>query len=315
MEIVIIQNTNKEFWPAFKIKKEHLFAINNSFSKVQVRVINDKDVDQKKIAEVEVIITTPFFLEELSKIATPKLKWIQLTSAGVDRLPEKIKNSDTVITNASGVHPVPISEHVFAFILMFARGMHISYRNQIERKNWTRSFQKFNPTELPGKTLGIVGLGNIGKEVARLGQLFEMRVLTVTTKKGNLIKLLKESDFIVDCLPATAGTYKYFDKFKFSKMKKGTFFINIGRGKTVNEKALVDALESKLGGAGLDVTETEPLPKTSPFWKLENVIITPHVSGWTPEYMNRVIAIFCINLKAYLKGEKMPNLVDKDKGY
>lgn len=317
MKIVIIQNTEKVFWPAFQIKKEHIKAIKRIIPKNAVTVVDDTEiVTSDKLGAAEIIITTPFALNTLSTVSLPKLKWIHLTSAGVDRLPQSIRTSDVIVTNSSGVHPIPISEHVFTFILMFARGLHISFRKQIERGEWERNFQKFNVSELPGQVVGIVGFGTIGQEVGRLARLFQMKVLTVTSRTGNLDELLETADFVVDCLPLTKATFHFFDQKKFSKMKKSVFFINIGRGKTVDEKALIEVLRNgKIAGAGLDVFEEEPLPKTASLWKLKNVILTPHYSGWTPRYMDRVIEIFIKNLKAYLAGQKMPNLVDKQKGY
>lgn len=321
MKIVIIQNTNRQFWPAFKVKEEHLKEIKKVYPKAEVRVVDDKKIStvkviSDKLRQAEIVITTPFVLKDLVGLFLPNLKWIHTTSAGVDRLPQSMKESNVIITNSSGVHPIPISEHVFSFILMFARGMHIAFRNQIEKGEWERNFQKFNAQELPDQTIGIVGYGSIGMEVGRLAKLFRMRVLTVTSKTGNLDEVLKTSDYVINCLPLTPNTRHFFDKKKLLKMKNSAFFINIGRGKTVDEDALIEVLKSgKIAGAGLDVFEEEPLPKTSPLWNLKNVILTPHYSGWTPHYMDRMIEIFCKNLKAYLKGKKMPNLVDKQKGY
>jgi phosphoglycerate dehydrogenase-like enzyme len=131
-----------------------------------------------------------------------------------------------------------------------------------------------------------------------------------------LPNLLKEADFVVNALPGTVHTKGIFDLKLFKKFKETSYFINIGRGTSVVEKDLVEALEERIiAGAGLDVFEVEPLPEISPLWKLENVIITPHYSGWTPKYTERVINIFCENLKSYLKGGKMPNLVNKELGY
>lgn len=317
MKIVIVEYTDKNFWPAFTVKEEHIKAIKRILPKAFVLVVSDTNIlKNNNLTEADIIITPPFNLKTLSTLSLSKLKWIHTTSAGVDRVPQSMKESDVIITNSSGVHPIPISEHVFTFILMFARSLYISFRNQIEKEEWVRNFQGFNPKELPDQTLGVVGVGNIGKEVVRLGKLFGMRILTVTSKTGDLNKLLKESDYIVNCLPLTPDTFHYFDFKKLQKMKKEAFFINIGRGQTVDEEALIEALKSgTIAGAGLDVFEEEPLPKSSPLWKLKNVILTPHYSGWNPHYMDRVIKIFIENLKAYLNNKKMPNLVDKQKGY
>lgn len=332
MKIVIIQNTNPETYPMFEIQENHLEVIKNTHPEAEINIIKDTEISNKaqvtsdRLNEAEVILTTPFSLVALDEYymdprlrgndKEANLKWIHLTSAGVDRLPDSIKQSDILITNSSGVHPIPISEHVFAFILMFARGIYVSYRNQIEKKEWSRSFQDFKPFEIQGKTMGIVGYGRIGKQIAEVAKNFGMKLLTVTEEEGNLEQVLRESDFVINSLPATDKTFHYFDTEQFSLMKKTAIFINTGRGKTVNEQTLFEALKNGvIAGAGIDVTEVEPLSKDSPLWTLNNIIITPHISGWTPEYMNRVVEIFCTNLKAYLNSENMPNLVDKEKGY
>ena len=181
--------------------------------------------------------------------------------------------------------------------------------------------------ELNGKTLGIVGYGRIGAQIARLGKGFGMRVAALAHTKKIEDKnvdisyrmvdlLLNKSDFVVNALPLTDETQGYFDTSKFKQMKPTAYFVNIGRGKTVIESDLIKALKNKtIAGAGLDVFEEEPTPDSNPLWKLPNVIMTPHISGWTPEYTNRVVNIFCENLKAYLKKRSMPNLVDKSRGY
>jgi phosphoglycerate dehydrogenase-like enzyme len=134
--------------------------------------------------------------------------------------------------------------------------------------------------------------------------------------EGNIKELLNRSDFVVNAMPLTDNTFHFFNTEKFSHMKSSAYFINIGRGPVTNEKDLIHALNKKvIAGAGLDVFEEEPLPSHSPLWTMENVIITPHSSGSTPEYMNRVIDIFCKNLGAYIHKKEMPNVVDKKRGY
>lgn len=311
MNILVIENTDPKFSPMMNVRRSHVVAIRQVLPKASVSVIKDKDMTKQTNAEV--IIT--YNLDAIGKEAR-RLRWIHVTFVGVDHLPQFLKESDILITNSSGVHPIPISQHVFAFILMFVRGLHVALRNQIEKKEWVRSYDIFNVQELAGKTIGIVGYGRIGKEIARVAKLFDLNVLPFSHRAGDITSLLRQSDFIVNCLPATAETHHFFDAKKFARIKKGAYFINIGRGATVDEKALINVLKQKrIAGAGLDVFEEEPLPKSSQFWKLKNVIITPHYSGLTPYYMDRVIDIFCKNLKAYIKGKPMPNLVDKEKGY
>jgi phosphoglycerate dehydrogenase-like enzyme len=255
----------------------------------------------------------------------PSLQWIHMTSAGVNGLPEEIFTSEVILTNSSGVHPFPISEHIFSYLLMFARGIPTTYGNQ-RSKLWDRSSLK--TFELHGKTIGIIGLGRIGQETARLAKAFQMKVIGVKVKKqqvdyvdelytpDELDTVLKESDFIINCLPGTSETECFFTKERFNLMKPSAYFINIGRGTTVNESDLILSLEKgMIAGAGLDVFETEPLSLNSVLWKMPQVIITPHIAGMTPEYANRMINIFCENLQAFNEGKTLPNLVNKAKGY
>jgi D-2-hydroxyacid dehydrogenase (NADP+) len=264
----------------------------------------------------------------VDKAVAPNLKWIHLMSAGANGLPENILNSDIIVTNSSGVHPIPIAEHVFTFILMFSRKIDKTFRTQIKEETWKRD-RAGGQDELFGKTMTIVGMGQIGSRVAELGKAFGMKTLGIVRNPnrkedgvdkiggiGDIREFLKVSDFVVDCLPATPETKGLFDLKMFKKFKKGSFFVNIGRGDTVVEKDLIAALKTGLiAGAGLDVFEVEPLPDSSPLWKMDNVIITPHSSGWSPKYIDRMIEIFCKNLEAYLKKKPMPNLVDKKPGY
>ena len=262
------------------------------------------------------------------------LKWVHLSSAGVTDAAKILKKTNIILTNSSGVHPIPISEHVVAFMLMFARQMNVSYRNQIERQTWTRNFGTMKVFELHGKTVGIVGYGKIGSQIAKVCKALGMKVFVLEHKKKvkdasidavykSVNELLVNSDFVVNALPLTDKTAGYFDIKKFKLMsrsgsdgKPAAYFINIGRGKTVVEKDLMIALKSNvIAGAGLDVFEQEPTPDSNPLWDMPNVIMTPHISGWTPEYTNRVIDIFCEDLKAFLKNETMPTEVDKNLGY
>jgi phosphoglycerate dehydrogenase-like enzyme len=214
-------------------------------------------------------------------------------------------------------------------MLLFERRLNRALRVQILEKKWVRNDHLFDVGELHNKTIGIVGLGKIGGKIAQLARAFDMKVDAVVRNKqhrrlyinrlyenSEIMEMVKECDYIINCLPATEETNGIFNYSVFSNMKPTAYYINIGRGKTTNEKDLVRALqEGLIAGAGLDVFEVEPLPEISPLWELENVIITPHYSGWTPYYMDRVIDIFCENLKAYLQHEPLPNEVNKKLGY
>ena len=317
MQIVFVQNTKEDFKDMMVFKKNHQDLIKTVLEDAEIVVLEESEVlKHPKISDTDIFICQAPFLQNYSKQIFPKLVWTHIVSAGADQLPQNIKESDVLITNSSGVHPIPISQHVFGFIFMFSRGLHIAYRAQIEEKKWVREYDKDKISEIQDQTIGIVGFGRIGQEISNLAQKLGMKVLKVTSKEGNLDELLSQSDYIVNALPLTPKTQNFFDKEKFGKIKKSAYFINIGRGKTVDENALIEVLQKgEIAGAGLDVFQEEPLPESSPLWNLKNVIITPHYSGWTPHYMDRVIAIFCENLKAYLDKKEMPNLVDKTRGY
>jgi len=262
-------------------------------------------------------------------LAAKKLKWIQTTGAGVDRFlfPDVVK-SQVIITNASGVHPIPISEHIIAMMLAFCRKLHYYIRNQMERK-WER-YGREQIEELSGKTVGIVGLGRIGGEIAKKAKSLGMRVIATRRNPSaptptyvdklihpeNLKELLAESDFVVLTLPLTKETDGLISEKQLRSMKRTNYLINVSRGKIVQEDKLIKALkEGWIAGAGLDTFEREPLSRDSELWDMKNVIITPHVAGSTPHYLERLIGIFCENLKHFTRNEPMINIVDKTIGY
>ncbi|MFS0638865.1 D-2-hydroxyacid dehydrogenase [Mesobacillus foraminis] len=255
------------------------------------------------------------------------LRWIQSWSAGVNSLPlERLESRNILVTSANGVHAYPISETIFAMMLGFTRKINTYVKNQLEKK-WDHSGLKH---EIHGKTIGILGVGAIGKETARIAKAFRMNVLGVRHSgkpeeyvdkmytPGQLNEILPRCDYVVVTLPLTKETHHLFGREQFSRMKPSAFIINIGRGAIIDESELFLALsEGKIAGAGLDVFEEEPLGGDSPLWDMDNVIITPHTAGSTEYYTKRVIEdIFMPNLKMYLKGESPAiNLVDYRKGY
>ena len=265
--------------------------------------------------------------EELRRKA-PNLRWIQLTSAGLDRAARSgLLQSDLMVTSASGLHATPIGEYVLCQMLMFCKGAHRFLRAQ-ERREWVR----YMPQELYGKTIGIVGLGHIGSEVARLANAFGCRVIATRRSAtarargegpvdellppSELPALLAESDFVVLSVPLTGETRHLIGEAELQAMKSSAVLINIARGAVVDEAALVRALrEGWIAGAGLDVFEQEPLPPESELWGLENAILSPHLSGGTEIYNQRAAGIFRENLRRYLAGEPLANLADAARGY
>jgi len=257
----------------------------------------------------------------------PKLKWIQVMSAGVNRfLDKEMAESPVILTNISGMHATPISEFVIGLMLMFTKQSPSCFQMKQE-KEWRR----FPPAVLHSKTVGIVGPGNIGREVARLAKAFGMRVLAtrrsakkagraryidVMLPQNQLPQLLAESDFVVLALPLTHETTGLIGEEELRAMKPTAYLINIARGGVVNEEVLIRALEENwIAGAGLDVFATEPLPTDSKLWELPNVILSPHISGGMEDYIEQATKLFLKNLSRYLNEEKLLNIVDKKKGY
>ncbi len=254
----------------------------------------------------------------------PKLKWIHALSAGVESLlfPE-MQAKNTLLTNSRGIHGIPISEHVLAMMLAFTRGLNVFIRQQ-GKKEWKRSPVE----EIHDKTIGIVGLGSIGREIAKKAKGMGMHVVaskrTMTTElfvdklyaPNQLNELLAISDFVVVSLPLVEETKNFFTLKEFSSMKSSAYFINVSRGAVVKEDDLITALTKGLiKGAGLDVFDHEPLPNTSALWDMSNVIITPHLAALSPNYLDRAIKLFADNLSRFIQGKEMLNVIDKTKGY
>jgi phosphoglycerate dehydrogenase-like enzyme len=233
-------------------------------------------------------------------------------------------NSPVILTCERTVHDIPVAEHILVLMLGLSRQMHVSIRNQL-KSHWDRPCG----AELFGKTLGIIGFGSIGKYLATLVRPMGMKIIgwkrTVVRNPypadeiwtgRKLEKLFSIADYIVIILPKTPETTHLINRKLLSRMKTSAFIINIGRGNALDENALVEVLRrKKIAGAGLDVFETEPLPKSSPLWKLPNVIITPHVGGYSPESDQRRTNLFCNNLKRYLQHKPLLYIVDKKLGY
>lgn len=261
-----------------------------------------------------------------------QLRWVQFWSAGVDgRLYPELFEGDTgrvLVCTGSGVHAVACSEHVLAMMLAFARGLPRSFAAQ-QAKTWSRRPVADSLFELDGKTVGIVGAGIIGQAIGKRCQAFGMTTIgtrrdpTQPTEGIDVLlshiqyhDLILSSDFIVLALPLTPSTRMIFGEDEIEILKKGTYLFNIGRGQLVDEKWLLKALQNRwLAGAGLDVFEEEPLPSDSPFWDLENVIITPHVGGVTPNYWPRFAELVVTQIERLERGDPLENVVDRELGY
>jgi phosphoglycerate dehydrogenase-like enzyme len=278
----------------------------------------------------------------------PRLKWVQLHMAGPDSLHDHpiYTDSGVALTTTSGVHAATIAEYAITVLLALAHRV----PRMVEWKahgSWPPDKQRwplFVPTEVRGATLGLIGYGSIGREIARIAKTaFAMTVLTCKRNPAQrqdpgycrpgtgdpdgvlpdawfgpdgLHELLGRSDVVVMCAPLTRETRRLFDAKAFGAMKPTAYFINVGRGGSVDESALVHALaEGRIAGAAIDVFAQEPPPKGHPLYALDNVIVSPHVSGFLPTYDDNCTDLFVENLGRYLAGRPLLNLVDRATGY
>jgi len=265
----------------------------------------------------------------------PNLRWLALSSAGADH----ILRADWIhapqlplITTANGVHAVQISEHVFSMMLVWARHWPAMLQAQAERR-WRSNTgaQELTGRELADTSLLVVGLGAIGRRVAQLGRAFGMRTLAtrrsvaagasdpdvdVIAPHDRLDELLPQADYVVLAVPSTPDNYHLFNERRLRLMKPGALLVNIARGNLIDEPALVAALQAgALGGAALDVAEQEPLPPENPLWMTPNVIISPHISGWSLRYSERLADLMLDNIARYREGRPLRNQVDVARGY
>jgi phosphoglycerate dehydrogenase-like enzyme len=315
---------------SFGLPPEYVEMIRGVSPEVTVRQSFDKEEAMTMVGDVDILLSG-FFSLELFK-AAKRLKWIQTLFAGVDTLlyPEVV-NSPVVITNAGGVNSIPVSEQVMGMILCLSRKLHVFMRNQTERKWRTVDADLiFQMDELSGKTAGIVGLGRIGSEIAKKAKCFGMRVVATRRNPSapkpdyvdklvspeHLEELLADSDFVIIQIPLTRETEGMFGEKELRGMKRTAYLVNASRGDIVKEDELIKALKQGwIAGAALDTFSTEPLPEDSPLWNMQNVIITPHLAGLTPLYMERLTHLFCENLRRFMNDEPLINVVDKRRGY
>jgi len=280
--------------------------------------------------------------DELMK-RSPQLKWIQLMSAGADHILKGLlaERKTVAVTTGSGVAASTIAEYSIASMLAWAHVLPTTMRAQLNRE-WKRiGFMDIEP--MRGKTLGVIGYGSIGREIARIAQGLGMDVLAlkrnpderrdpgwnppgVGDPEGTIprrwygsdqcVQILREADYITVTLPLTAHTRGFIGRKEIAAMRPNSYIVNVGRGEVIDQVALIEALrENRIGGAGLDVFEREPLESESALWALENVILTPHVSGGFKNYNGVCCELFATNLQRFRAGQPLFNLVDRSMGY
>lgn len=285
-----------------------------------------KGILKESFLEAEILITYGEDLTEELIYETEKLKWIMVMSAGMEKMPfAACKERGIVITNARGIHKIPMAEFTIGMMLQHVKQMKTLWENE-QAELWER---KLPMQELCEKTLLILGIGAIGGEIARLAKAFRMETIGVNRSGAkvewadsvytmeHLKEALPAADFIVSVLPSTSETKEFLGSSHFDLMKDSAVFINIGRGDLVKEEVLLAALqEKKISHAYLDVFDPEPLAEGHPFWKMDNVTVTPHISSLTKNYLPRSFEIFKHNLQTYIKNDgDYINVIDMDRGY
>lgn len=287
--------------------------------------ISTKEITDQLVKRADIIIgnVPPQYIK-----GSKKLKWLQLNSAGTDGYCEAgVIPEGAYLTNATGAYGLAISEHMVGLVFEIKKKLNLYYRNQMEHM-WK---DEGNVTSIEGSTTLVVGLGDIGGDFARKMKALGSYTIGIKRTKGqkpeyldelytmeDLDVLLPKADIVALSLPGTKDTYHLFNRDKFNLMKKDAIILNVGRGNCICTEDLCDALENGIiSGAGLDVTEPEPLPPEHRLWNAPGVVITPHISGFfhLPETLRRIVNISIENLEHFNKQEPLKNIVDFNTGY
>ena len=310
----------------FDLEEEYLEKLRRNCGGCPIVFSRDRGSMAEELKDTEILITFRRRIPSEMIDDARNLRWVQVLTAGVDSLPlETLRERGIIVTSGTGIHRIFMAEYAIASMINLARNFHLVFRNQMQRK-WDRTPPQ---GEIYGSTLGILGLGSIGREVARRASRFGMRVIGVKRTPEpveyvervygfrKMKEIFRQSDYVINLLPDTAETRGVVDKGCFDLMKSSACFINMGRGATVREADLIDALRKRTIRALVsDVFAVEPLPEDSPLWTLDNVILTPHICGVSDKYLERGMDIVLHNLEVYLTGSgTMVNVVDYARGY
>ena len=299
----------------YEVEEKHLQALLAVEPEISFTIARSEDELIETCPDADILICWGIFTPIRWCRGAKSLKWIQSVSAGVDALmPIKAEFPNLIITKGSGIHGIPMAEYVVLYMLMIAKRIPFIMANQ-PKAEWKKPKDPI-PFEIEGKTVGIVGMGEIGSIVAKKCKAMGLTVygykrtaaqydcLDKLYLDGQLNDMLASCDFVVSLLPDTAATRNFFNAERFSAMRDGAYFISLGRGKAVDEDALLAALDGgHVAGAAMDVFQVEPLPSDSPIWQHPGIIVTPHITGMTPYYFDRAFASTADNLKKYLAGK------------
>jgi phosphoglycerate dehydrogenase-like enzyme len=328
MKLLILLHHRFELWtvPTWFVQK-----LRNEFPQLEVTHRDNYDGAEQYLHDAEVVLTLSLRPDQFQ--TARQLKWIHCPAAAVHQLifPELV-NSNVILTNGRDVHGPVVAEHVIALIFALAKNLHLAAGFQ-QKHVWGQGpiwYAHPGPREIAGATLGLVGLGSIGRTVAKHASALGMHIIATREhpEKGRsdnvdevlpssqLEIVLSKSDYVVLAAPVTSRTQHLIGAQQLAKMKSDACLINVGRGQLVDEAALAQALrEKRIGGAALDVFEKEPLPSDSPFWDLENVLITPHTAGLAEKLWERQYTLFSENLRRYINHQSLLAMVDKQNGY
>ena len=309
---------------------EEKARLEKQFPGVEIVPVEDESELPGALADADAFFGWHFPEEHFA--ASPRLRWVQSVNAGADaNLFPAMCASDVVLCNGAGLHTTCIPEHVVGQMLVLARNFHESLRLQA-RGEWNRFgviLHGAGVRELRGSHLALIGAGPIGAHLGPLARAFGQRVRVLRRDPSKAVdgaeavvgpaalpELLAWADFVVLAMPLTPETRGMIDAAALAAMKPTAFLINVARGEVVDDDALVAALrEQRIAGAALDVFDPEPLPENHPYWTLPNLVLTPHISGYTPRYFELAMELFEDNLARHLEGRPLRNVVDKSLGY
>ena len=314
----------QNIWLRLKLPDKELASLKQEFPNCELRQSDDSGVDPQWLGEIDGVFTEETVPDEIIQRMT-RLRWLHVTRGGVNAyLTPSVKSRPIQVTGSKGIHGTVFSEFALACIFALAKKLPDAIAAQAQKK-----WQKLQPVEVAGQTLGIVGLGTVGMELARKAKALGMRVLATKRNPGAkpdfvdalgdpdfLPALMAQSDFVVLLLASVPSTFNIIGEPELRAMKPSAYFINLTGGRAVEERLLVRALKEKwFAGAVLDAFARQPLPEDSELWQLPNVIITPRIAGITSQKWPAVLPVFKENLRRFIAGEPLNNLVNKELGY
>ncbi len=314
----------KKIWLRVTLPEKELAALKGEFANCELRQGDDTGIDPQWLAQVDGVFTEETVPDEVVQRMT-NLCWLHVTRGGVNAyLTPSVKARPIEVTGSKGIHGTVFSEFALACIFTLAKKLPECIEAQRQKK-----WQKFQPIEVEGKTLGIVGLGTVGLELARKAKALGMRVLATKRNAADrpdfvdklggpefLLELIAQSDYVVLLLASVPSTFNIIGEHELRMMKPSAYFINLTGGRAVEEKLLIRALKEQwFAGAVLDAFAKQPLPEDSELWSLPNVIVTPRIAGITSQKWPAVLPVFKDNLRRFLGSEPLNNLVDKELGY